>query len=307
MIPALKAQWIKAGQQWPKDPPNELTAYMAGILSSPPNEHLLPTASPYKLSSQELPIPDDALITPKASSCFSDSPPNKYSLSWAGYRLPAKRLVQHLIDSVNQSILDGAQSIENPAYKGERLPLWVITAWSTWYSELPTIALWQASLQWLTRAHLTETDREKVEQSIQAIGWNEPMSRAGHGGQQSGDMSSKWTRLLSDSQVTDTIVDYLFEEIAERLEEVPEVDADVCVVATEFMWKVEKEYDEAKGKMPSEKTFQRHAQKLRSRIQDKKFLVMPLFFRSLRHFVAVRVNLEERTIEYGALKSENLV
>jgi len=60
MKPSLKEQWIKSGRQWPENPPDELTAYVTGILSPPPNNNFSPTASSYTISLQESPIPLNA-------------------------------------------------------------------------------------------------------------------------------------------------------------------------------------------------------------------------------------------------------
>jgi hypothetical protein len=153
-----KRKWIGRGKVFPTNPfdvPRDLEAFYNDALKIPSSVRTallpdpnLPVEQFLKL---KLPLRTTALVNLKAKTCFRHSPPARDIVCLQTRALPDRALVKDAKKELGQALLDGAQLIADPNYKGKDLPLWVIQFWTEMYEVLEKRAQWARSQEWLDR------------------------------------------------------------------------------------------------------------------------------------------------------------
>jgi len=129
-------EWIGSGWKLPQanDIPLGLLNYFSALKDIPsaakkqeyPNEHL----NIVQFIASKLPRHTFSLPEVQVHQCLSKLKTNEISDKWFKNRtLPPRQLVDKLDKHFRQAVLDGIQSVVDPAYPGSRLPLWGIQFW----------------------------------------------------------------------------------------------------------------------------------------------------------------------------------
>lgn len=78
----------------------------------------------------------------------------------ADRNLPPRPFVDKLYSNFRQAILDGMQSVTDPAYAGSRLPLWIICFWVEMWKMHDIYECWRGGLQWLDQKVTSKSGKE---------------------------------------------------------------------------------------------------------------------------------------------------
>ena len=97
----------------------------------------------------ELPKKTSAILTYSAKTWFSKQSPTEDIQCLVSRNLPSKNFVNNAKEVSGQAMLDGAMSIEDPQYKGGRLPLWTISFWARMHEICEEQEIWRQSGKWL--------------------------------------------------------------------------------------------------------------------------------------------------------------
>lgn len=143
-----KEEWM--GKKYPKDAPIELDDFRDATLKIPPaiRKSLLPNPemTVQAFISLSLPPCTVSLIDISAATCFIEKEPMQNFECLRTRKLPSKEFVATAKACLGQALLDGAQSIKDPSYKGESLPLWAIQYWLEMYEATKGQAEWIKSV-----------------------------------------------------------------------------------------------------------------------------------------------------------------
>jgi hypothetical protein len=154
-----KVKWIQQyGQNYPAKPsdvPLELQAFRDAALKIPDayRAQLMPRPgiSVERFLSINLPAKRSTLVHVAASKQFSSAAPIADVSCLMTRKLPSLEFVTDAAETVGSALLNDAQSIMDPDYKGPGLPIWGIEYWIEMHQVHVMQALWQGNLDWLDK------------------------------------------------------------------------------------------------------------------------------------------------------------
>lgn len=149
-----KGDWIGTGRQYPKaEAPLALTYYLASLLQVPDTvaEEYIPSRnlSIANFIQKKLPRVSYSLSTTKPEFCFRKEDPNEGTNALVTHELPSMAWVNGLKEHFGQAVLDGMESIEDPRYRGSRVPLWWIGFWTEMHRVCDIQRNWTKAMEWI--------------------------------------------------------------------------------------------------------------------------------------------------------------
>ena len=133
-----------------------------------------PNLSVKDFLSMGVPAKRAALVHVTASKQFTSNVPLTDAMCLQTRKLPSLEFVEDAAKSIGQALLNDAQSIMDPDYKGPGLLLWVVQYWIEKHKVLRMRALWQGNLDWLERHSGGSGAQESLDQShalLLALPW----------------------------------------------------------------------------------------------------------------------------------------
>ena len=212
-----KPKWIKQNRKYPADPPAELRAYRDSLYEIPQKyQHQLipePTFNIIEFTELKLPGTTSILIGHAAKNCFSEYKPTEDISCLANRNLPSRIFVNNA--KSDQAILDGANSIDDPHYKGGFLPLWTVAYWDTMHGIVEDQKIWRQVLQWLKEQDDNSAWKRFFNECwtlLTTLEWNTKICLPGGAGP-----VSHLAQLLGDKMVNGNVVDMMVEHLAGRI------------------------------------------------------------------------------------------
>lgn len=210
-LPFDKHKWVGRGKKYPTEVnqvPPELGFYCKSLLAIPHN--IQETDFPSDKSSvklflvRQLPEQSKWLPTLKPAQCFESIEPNDDGTSLVSRQLPSDEWIKGAYKHFGQAILDGRESILDPAYPGSRLPFWTISWWKE-MSELRRVQqTWRKALVWVEKnLQVTTGSSQQLMQRAQYLSenlrWREQVLLPGADGSQT--FTDNLTTFLSDNEL----------------------------------------------------------------------------------------------------------
>jgi len=294
-----KSDWM--GKTYPaSDVPEELAAFRKSALEIPtvfrdallPNPELTVDA----FVALALPTTQETLISYGAKSCFNNGKPTEHISCLKTRKLPSREFMEDAELHVGQALLNGAQSIKDPAYKGEGLPLCAIQYWREMYGVADAQAEWRKSITWLEKHSSGTRDFSRARDHLSSLAWNTKTLAPG-----ANMDTTTWTfaRLVSNQMLTTTLVDIMVEHIGAWVKADEARSKDFEVVSLMFMNDIQKanSADDYKKKSPG------FLHKLEQRLKgSSKVLLFPVHLPSRTHFDGFEIDYKQRTLSYGELQ-----
>src|SRR5882762_8389184 len=167
-----KEEWM--GKKYPaSDVPHGLSKFRDAALAIPTTlrRELLPDPglSIHAFIALTLPTAPVKLISSKAQSYFSEAKPTKNVLCLRTRKLPSLEFIKSAEEFLGQALLNGAQSILDPAYKGEGSPLWTIQYWREMHDILKAQARWRRGDVWLQNRSTGTSAQPDIDQARQHL------------------------------------------------------------------------------------------------------------------------------------------
>lgn len=185
----------------------------------------------------KLPCRTFSLPEVQVHRCLSKLQSNEINGKWFKNRtLPPRQLVEKLDKQFRQAVLNGMQSVVDPAYPGSRLPLWSIQFWKDMWGMHDAQEEWKGGVVWLEeRIKKSVTEEKKVYTDAHALTktlrWSEETSIPGA----NQTTTQKFAAYLSDKTMMSTIhVDMMFSDLADRMEEDETLDSLVKIETLRF-------------------------------------------------------------------------
>jgi hypothetical protein len=304
-----KEDWM--GKTYPaSNVPLELSEYRAMALEVPAafRKALLPdpSISVHEFIACALPKAHASLISLGAKSHFLRAKPTENVFCLRTRKLPSRDFVEDAEACLGQALLNGAQSIEDPAYKGTGLPVWTIQYWKEMHIVLQAQARWKKGDVWLQKYSTGTSAQPDLDQSrrhLSSLAWQAQTLVPGSNNSTTQDFA----RLLSNEMLTTTLVDMMVEHIANWVRADEVLSAKFEVVGLVFMNDILKAMSPNAYKKKSPGFLHKLEGKLKTCL---KILLFPVHLPARIHFVAFEVDFEKKCISYGktvriALKQKN--
>src|SRR6266545_2194270 len=181
-----KEEWIGKGLVYPKDPLKVdlgLAHYCKSQLKIP--LHIHQSYFPREILTVEaflnykLPKLTISLVAVKTMCCFHACKPNDNGSQLGQHSIPSKVWIQEMYMQINQAVLDGMQSIEDPQYLESYLPLWSIGFWKEILDLVEVQDIWWCVVVWLEEeSHQASEDSAQLINTThsytKSLWWNEP-------------------------------------------------------------------------------------------------------------------------------------
>jgi hypothetical protein len=212
-------------------------------------------------------------------------------------KLPSREFVADAEAHLGQALLDGAESIEDPAYKGEGLPVWAIEYWKEMYAAADAQEVWKKSIAWLQKYGTgtgTHPDIDRAQKHLHSLAWGE---RTFAPGSSTGTTTQGFSTLLSNQMLNTTLVDIMVEHIGAWVRADEARSDKFEVVSLVFMNDIEKasSADDYKKKSPG------FLHKLERRLRgSSKVLIFPAHLPKRTHFDGFEIDFKRHTLSYGA-------
>lgn len=243
-----------------------------------------------------LPATQETLISYGSKSCFSDRKPTESMSCLKTRKLPSREFVEDAELHLGQALLNGAQSIRDPAYKGGGLPLCAIQYWREMYSASEAQVEWKKSITWLEKHTCgtgVQTDFRQAQNHLSSLVWQ---ARIHVPGTSTDTTTRSFTKLVSNQMLTTTLVDIMVEHIGAWVKADKACSDDFEVVSLIFMNDIEKanSVDDYQKKSPG------FLHKLEQRLKgSSKVLLFLVHLPSRMYFVGFEIDYKKRTISYG--------
>lgn len=293
-----KTVWM--GKDYPvSDVPAELTAFREASLKIPLTirERFLPhhDSSVESLLGRPLPSSLASLITVRAMSCYRKEKSAIDVQCLETRKIPSFEFVQDAEACLGQALLNGSQSIVDPTYKGEPLPLWSVQFWREMHSVLEARKQWAKCAGWLEKHSEQDAPLELDESHryLKELGWKSGTLVPGAG---TYTTTLDFVRLLSDRMLTDTLVDMMVEHLAGWIRTDERLSDKFEVVTLSFMLYINKAKSAEDYKKASPNYLRTLEQKLAGK---KKVLLFPVHLPERVHFDSFEIDFKQRTICYG--------
>jgi hypothetical protein len=213
-----KEEWM--GKIYPTskaDEPLELSDFRNAALEIPVvhRKALLPdpTLSVDAFVKLHLPPIQAALISFGAKSWFSTRKPTEDVSCLKTRKLPSREFIADAEAHLGQALLDGAESIQDPAYKGEGLPVWAIAYWKEMLAATEALEAWKKSIVWLQNYSTktgVQSDIDQTQKHLRSLAWGE---RTLAPGASTGTTTRSFSLLLSNQMLNTTLVDIMVKHI----------------------------------------------------------------------------------------------
>ena len=211
-------KWISTGQIYPTNPPAAMRAYYDTLYDIPSKfqNRLIPNnMTVVDFIQLELPKKTSAILTYSAKTWFSKQSPTEDIQCLVSRNLPSKNFVDNAKEVSGQAMLDGAMSIEDPQYKGGRLPLWTISFWARMHEICEEQEIWRQSGKWLDVNADNSAKMTAINECWMVLGslpWDEHLKIPGGKG-----TTANLAGLLADKMLKGDLVDMMVEHLALRL------------------------------------------------------------------------------------------
>ena len=294
------AKWISTGQTYPKNPPEAMRAYYDTIHDIPSKyqNRLIPNNAMTVLDfiKLELPKTTSAILTYSAKTWFSKESPTEDMQCLISRNLPSKSFVDNAKAISGQAMLDGARSIEDPQYKGGRLPLWTISFWARMHAVCKEQEIWKQSGKWLA-ANMDNSARMTVINEcwmvLEDLPWNEPLKIPGGGG-----ATASLASLLADKMLTGDLVDMMVEHLALRLRSDRAASEIYEIETLGLMDRIKSQWEGRNLKQAIKPS--PNLTRLETRMKmTPKTLLFPVHLPDGKHYVGMAINFKEGYICYG--------
>jgi hypothetical protein len=242
------------------------------------------------------------LVYVGARTCFINAEPTYNVLCLLTRKVPSMDFVKDAKAYLGQALLDGAQSILDPQYKGDSLPLWTIQFWGEMHEVLEAQDIWKRSMMWLA-SQPTGTGAQEVLDEARAhlgsLGWCTGTLARGGGSQTT---TLDFARLLSNRMLNTSLVDIMVECIAAWVKADEALSEKFELVTLVFMNDINKATNERSYQERSPGYLHKLEERLRG---SKKILLFPVHLRERVHFLGFEINYKKRTISYGELNKSS--
>ena len=295
-----KAKWISTGQIYPTNPPETLLAYYDTVYDIPSKfqNRLIPNNAINVLDFIQLNLPKktSAILTYSAMTWFSKETPTEDIQCLISRNLPCKSFVDNAKAVSGQAMLDGAMSIEDPQYKGGRLPLWAVSFWARMHDICEEQEIWRQSVKWLEANVDNSAKKTAINECWMVLGslpWNVNLKIPGGGG-----ITARMARLLADKMLTGDLVDMMVKHLALRLKGDCVASATYEIETLGYMDRIISQWEGRnlkEGVKPSP-TLTRLENKMKA---TPKTLLFPVNLPAQKHYVAFAINFKEQFICYG--------
>lgn len=301
-----ESEWIGNGRTYPanqQDVPPELSTYCDHLLEIPTNfaKAAFPDAgiSIEKFLKLRLLKPSFSVVHVQADRCFTRFAANEDPGCLLIWPIPSRAFIDNLKKSYGQAVLNGSKSVEDPRYPGSRLPLWCIQFWTEILLVIDAQMKWRQSLTWIDnclKAACSDawSTHQLARTHLLSLRWNEITNIPGAGSQTT---TLVFARLLSDEWINDTLIDMMFSQLSERVEEYSILDSFVIIETLRFMQDINKASSESDHTKPLT-SFLKH---LENRIRKGKFetLIFPVHLGQENHWLAFKIDFEHGELSYG--------
>ncbi|KAF9472306.1 hypothetical protein BDN70DRAFT_887167 [Pholiota conissans] len=151
-------------------------------------------------------------------------------------------------------------------------------------------------MKWLEKERPREIidSFEEAQQLLHVLRWSEETEISGANRSSTHDFAA----YLSNNDMMNTFhIDMMFAHISDRVEEDPGVDCSVAVETLRF-WR---ELDKATSAKYFETYTSRFMHRLEKRLKDGEiaYLVFPVYFEKLAHWLVFKIDVESEQISYG--------
>ena len=243
-----------------------------------------------------LPPTQAALISFSAKLWFSTKKPTENVSCLKARKLPSCEFVADAEAHLGQALLDGAESIEDPAYKGEGLPVWAIEYWKEMYAAADAQEVWKKSIVWLQKYGTgtgTHPDINQAQKYLHSLAWGE---RTLAPGTSTGTTTQSFSMLLSNQMLNTTLVDIMVEWIGARVRADKAQSDKFEVVSLVFMNDIKKASSADDYKKRSPGFLHKLEQRLRG---SSKVLLFLAHLLKRTHFDGFEIDFKRRTLSYG--------
>lgn len=292
-----KHKWIGRGKTYPDDPPPDLRAYHDSVFEMPLDiaKRLLPDRDMpiAQFLTHKLPPRSVSLVIHDTKRCFSMEEPTEDIQALHTRSIPSREFVKHAAQSYSQALLDGARSFKDPHYKGGSWPIWIIDFWTQMHDVIDAQNLWKKSDYWISARMDQTAKRPELDECrayFHTLGWDSVVRL-----RNSGATTVLFAALLAERMINSAVLDLMLMDISYRLRLDPHMSARFEIATMSFMDEVHRIYD-----AKSTKTRQ-HLWELEEMLKTtQKGLLVPVYIQEHSHFLAILVDFEHETIQYGA-------
>lgn len=302
-------EWIGKGQKVPdaNSFPLGLANYFSTLTQVPeniknkyyPNVHL----TVEEFLKRQFPKPTHALPGILTEKCYNKNLSNEMPIEiLADRKLPPRQFVDKLNSSFRQAILDGMQSVTDPAYAGSCLPLWIIRFWVEMWEMHDIHECWQRGLQWLEQKITSKSGKEaelyvKARQLTQILRWGEETYIPGT----NHTATHTFATYLSDNgKMSTSHINMMFSHLSYRVECDETLDSLISVETLRFWDEIKK----AKNIDHFNTVSARFMLHLEKRLKDEEidYLVFPARMDSEEHWLPFRLDFCSNELSYGKLE-----
>ena len=297
-----QAKWISTGQIYPteSEPPEEMRAYYDTVYDIPSDyqNRLIPDNAMNVLDFIQLDLPKttSAILTYSAKTLFSKESPTEDIQCLTSRNIPSKSFVDNAKAVSGQAMLDGAKSIEDPQYKGGRLPLWTISFWARMHVIREEQEIWKKSREWLDENMDKTGETTTINECWMLLGslpWNKAVKIPGGGG-----ATVNLASLLADKMLTGDLVDMMLNHLALRLGRDHAASETYEIETLSFMDQINSQWkgrNLKQGIKPSP-----NLARLEAKMQKSpKTLLFPVHLPDGKHYVGFAINFKDKVICYG--------
>jgi len=255
----------------------------------------------------DIPAKRNTLVHVTASKQFTSAAPIADPLCLMTWKLPSLEFVMDAANTIGWALLNDAQSITDPDYKGPGLPVWAVQYWIEMHQALAMRALWQGNLDWLDMHGGGLDVQRSFDQGcslLLALPWSVELRTQGL--QESTRLRSpgginyisaeELMRMLSDRMLTKSLVDTMVNELSADVRSNPILSTKYEIINLTFITEIEKANDKNYWQKKSPPYLRRLEEKLKG---SDKCLEFPVYLAADKHFNAFEIDYKEKKFCYG--------
>ena len=202
---------------------------------------------------------------------------------------------------INQAVLDGMQSVEDPQYLGSYLPLWSIGFWKEILDLVEVQDIWWCVVVWLEEeSHQASEDSAQLMNTThsytKSLWWNEPTRISGAGIYTTTRTFAMF--LLKNAMMATDHINMMFAYLADHAEGDKATDNFLTIKNLRFIYEIEKAKYSKYWDSPSPSFLWR----LEERVLQKSLAAMtfPVYITNMRHWLVFRIDFENEELAYSA-------
>lgn len=300
-------QWVAKGKSFQEAPHYIKNACRMAIAIPADHTKQLPlqSISIHDLCNYKLPVQSQEICHIATHSWFSQSNPNS-TLEGVYLRdreLPAKQLLEDLVNHSGQAILNGMTYIVDCRYKNVILPLGVLGLWQDLSKLLQIQHQWKEARTWLLEQRLsrmlgpsTISIIETALHRLHELHWDQGVVTPGHDSITYDVPISTMSLFIRQHWLNGNLVDMMVDTLNKRLAKEDGQNGRISILPLSFSWKLES--------LANEKNYAPELQKVmvfykQTVIDGKTLFYFPLNIGNY-HWIAFEVDFEVRSIRYGA-------